>query len=102
MNQQEAQQGEQLPPKQGPGDVLQTARISVGLTLEEVARKMHLSVGILSSLEENKFEDITAPIFVKGYLRAYSRLVQVNEDDVIEQYSRFYMDGDPPITSTSN
>ena len=102
MNQQEVQQAEQSQPKQGPGDKLQTARISIGLTLEEVARKMHLSKGILSSLEDNQFEDITAPIFVKGYLRAYSRLVNLNEDDIIEQYSTYYMDGDPPITSTSN
>lgn len=102
MKQQEPQQGEQSQPKQGPGDKLQTARISKGMTLDEVARKMHLSTGILTSLEENNFEDITAPIFVKGYLRAYSRLVNVSEEDIIDEYATYYMDGDPPITSTSN
>ncbi len=104
MNQQESEPVEQSKTKLGPGDRLQTARISIGMTVEEVASKMHLSTCILTSLEENNFDEITAPIFVKGYLRAYSRIVNLNEDEIIEQYSSYYLngDGDPPITSTSN
>jgi cytoskeleton protein RodZ len=63
----------------GPGDQLQAARIEQGLTIEDVATRMHLSLAILESIEENNFDDITAPIFVKGYLRAYARLVSLNE-----------------------
>ena len=102
MIEQDSSPAEQSPPKLGPGDRLQAARISKGMTIEEVASKMHLSTGILNSLEDNHFDDITAPIFVKGYLRAYSRLVNLNEDDIIQQYLTYYMDGDPPISSTSN
>ncbi len=102
MNQQATQATEQSLPTQGPGDKLQAARISKGLSLDEVASKMHLSKAILSSLEDNSFEEITAPIFVKGYLRAYSRLVNIDEDEIIQQYTTHYMEGDPPITSTSN
>ena len=97
-----AQPNESSPPTQGPGDRLQSARIAKGMSLEDVANKMHLSTGILTSLEDNNFEDITAPIFVKGYLRAYARLVKVNEEDIIKQYVTHYMDGDPPISSISN
>jgi cytoskeleton protein RodZ len=89
-------------PSMGPGDKLQAARISIGLTIEDVANKMHLSESILSSLEENDFDDITAPIFVKGYLRSYARIVNVDENEIIQQYTSFYTDGDPPIHSTSN
>jgi cytoskeleton protein RodZ len=93
---------EQVPPTPGPGDRLQAARISIGLTLDDVASKMHLSAAILSSLEENDFEDITAPIFVKGYLRSYARIVNIDEEDIIKQYSQYYTQNDPPISSTSN
>lgn len=86
----------------GPGDRLQAARISHGFTLADVANKMHLSEAILTSLEENNFDEITAPIFVKGYLRSYARIVNVSEDDIIQQYASYYTDGDPPISSTSN
>ncbi|MCP4188568.1 MAG: helix-turn-helix domain-containing protein [Gammaproteobacteria bacterium] len=86
----------------GPGDRLQAARIEMGLSVEDVANRMHLSLAILESIEENNFEDITAPIFVKGYLRAYARIVSLDEEEVIRQYLDFYSDEDPPINSTSN
>ncbi len=86
----------------GPGDRLQAARISIDLTIKDVANKMHLSTSILTSLEENSFEVITAPIFVKGYLRSYARIVNISESDIIDQYNQYYTDGDPPISSTSN
>ena len=97
-----AQQNDSSHTRLGPGDTLQSARIAIGMTLDDVANKMHLSTSILSSLEENNFEDITAPIFVKGYLRAYARLVKVNEEEIIQQYVTSYMNGDPPISSISN
>jgi cytoskeleton protein RodZ len=86
----------------GPGERLQAARIKNGLSLEDVANRMHLSASILEALEENNFDEITAPIFVKGYLRAYARIVSLSEDEMIEQYVDFYSEEDPPINSTSN
>ena len=86
----------------GPGERLQAARIQQGLSLGDVASRMHLSTSILEAIEENNFEEITAPIFVKGYLRAYARIVLLDEDDMIQQYSEYYSEEDPPISSTSN
>jgi cytoskeleton protein RodZ len=86
----------------GPGDRLQAERIEQGLSIEDVATRMHLSVGILEAIEENNFDDITAPIFVKGYLRAYARIVSLNEDEIIQQYLDYYSDEDPAILPTRN
>lgn len=86
----------------GPGERLQAARIQKGLSLGDVASRMHLSASILEAIEENNFEEITAPIFVKGYLRHYARIVALDEDDMIQQYIEYYSEEDPPITSTSN
>jgi cytoskeleton protein RodZ len=93
---------ERRPAGAGPGERLQAARIQQGLSLEDVASRMHLSINILEAIEENDFEEITAPIFVKGYLRAYARIVALDEDEMITLYSDFYSEEDPPITSTSN
>lgn len=93
---------ERRPAGVGPGERLQAARIQQGLSLEDVANRMHLSINILEAIEENDFEEITAPIFVKGYLRAYARIVSLDEDEVITLYSDFYSEEDPPISSTSN
>jgi cytoskeleton protein RodZ len=84
----------------GPGDRLQAARIENGMSVEDIAMRMHLSVGILKAIEDNNFDDITAPIFVKGYLRAYARIVSLSEDEMIEQYLNYYSDEDPPISPT--
>jgi cytoskeletal protein RodZ len=35
-------------------------------------------------------------------LRAYARIVSLDEDDMIDQYINFYSEEDPPISSTSN
>ncbi|MDH3219259.1 MAG: DUF4115 domain-containing protein [Gammaproteobacteria bacterium] len=86
----------------GPGDRLQAARIQQGMSIDDVADRMHLSPAILEAIEENNFEEITAPIFVKGYLRAYARIVALDEDDMIQQYIEYYSEEDPPISSTSN
>ena len=86
----------------GPGERLQAARIKKGLSVEDVANRMHLSTSILEAIEENNFDEITAPIFVKGYLRAYARIVALSEDEMIQQYIDFYSEEDPPISSTSN
>ncbi len=89
------------PTNNGPGDQLQAARIQQGLSIEDVASRMHLSLGILKSIEENNFENLTAPIFVKGYLRAYARLVSLDENEMIQLYIEFYSKEDPPINTTS-
>lgn len=86
----------------GPGDRLKTARIEQGLSIEDVVTRMHLSIGILKAIEDNNFDEVTAPIFVKGYLRAYARIVSLDEDEIIQQYLDYYSDEDPPISSTSN
>lgn len=85
----------------GPGSQLQAARIDRGLSVEDVANRMHLSTRIIESIEVNDFDVITAPIFVKGYLRAYARIVLLNEDEMIAQYTEAYSNSDPIINSTS-
>ena len=92
----------QRPTGVGPGERLQAARIKMSLSLADVASRMHLSANIVEAIEDNHFEEITAPIFVKGYLRAYARIVSLDEDDMIDQYIDFYSGDDPPISSTSN
>jgi len=90
------------PAKIGPGERLAAERIKKGLSVEDVASRMHLSTSILEAIEENNFDEITAPIFVKGYLRAYARIVALSEDEMIEQYLEMYSEEDPPISSTSS
>ena len=101
-NQTDNSQSESRPAGTGIGERLQAARIQQGLSAEDIASRMHLSVQIVKSIEENNFDEITAPIFVKGYLRAYARIVSLDEEEMIQQYASYYSHDDPPITTTSN
>lgn len=93
---------EVMPGGTGPGTRLQAARIEQSLSVEDLANRMHLNASIIRAIEENDFEEITAPIFVKGYLRAYARIVKLNEDEVIKQYLDSYSNEDPPIITSNH
>ena len=95
----EETRGEARPTGVGPGERLQAARIQQGLSLEEVAERMHLSANILEALEENNFEEITAPIFVKGYLRAYARALNLPQERLLSRLeTREDSEAPPPLT----
>ena len=93
---------DRMPRTTGPGSQLQSARIDRGLSVEDVANRMHLSNSIIHSIEKNDFDAITAPIFVKGYLRAYARIVLLNEDEMIAQYVEAFSVDDPTLNTTSS
>jgi cytoskeleton protein RodZ len=63
---------------QGCGSVLRAARESAGLTLQEVGSQLKMPVRVLQALEEEKWEVLGAPVFVRGQLRSYSRLLKVD------------------------
>lgn len=80
------------------GHQLQVARIKQGISIEDVAARMNLRLEILQSIENNHLDDITAPIFVKGYLRTYARLLSLDEEKIIQCYVEFSSNQDPPIS----
>jgi cytoskeleton protein RodZ len=72
--------------QRSPGDVLRAARESAGLSIEQVAEKLHLLQSIVSSLETDCYDRIRGETFVKGYMRNYARLLGISDDDVVGRY----------------
>lgn len=99
MSKQDQESAESAPTPKGPGSKLQTARIEQGITIDEIARQMNLNKKILESLEEDQYDDLQSPIFIRGYLRTYSRLVGLDEEETIQSFSAVYKKGDPEIRS---
>lgn len=66
-----------------PGARLRTQREARNLSLENVARQLHLSVQALQALEENDLAKLPPPVYVRGFLRSYARLVDMPEDEVV-------------------
>lgn len=71
-----------IPPKHddprdgaGAGRKLREGREKAGLGLEEAARQLKVPTHIVAALEAEDWARIGAPVFVRGHLRSYSRLL---------------------------
>jgi cytoskeleton protein RodZ len=69
----------------GCGARLRQAREAAGLTLEAVGQQLRMPVQVVKSLEEEQWQRLGAPVFVRGQLRSYARLLKVDIGDVLEQ-----------------
>lgn len=68
------------------GERLAEARRAQQISVLDIAKELHLDEPKVRALERNEFDVLGAPVFAKGHLRKYARLVQVNEDDVMADY----------------
>lgn len=59
----------------GCGERLKHAREAAGLTIEDVAARLHMPARVVRSLETEDWSRLGAPVFVRGQVRSYSRLV---------------------------
>ncbi len=92
------QQAESASPGPVGGERLAEARRAQQISVFEIAKELHIDEPKVRALERNDFEILGAPVFAKGYLRKYAKLVGVDEDDVIADYYRMTRsDSMPPV-----
>ncbi len=77
-----------LPPR-GPGEVLRMARNRLGLSLEHMARSLHLPIAVVSALESDDQDKLPEPAYVKGYIRSYARCLDLDSKPLIEGYVKY-------------
>lgn len=70
----------------GLGERLRSARKARAMSLEHVSETLHLDETIILALEDERFDVLGAPVFVRGHLKAYARLVGLSPDSVIEAF----------------
>lgn len=59
---------------------MRAARTAQNLSVGEVARQLRLSVAQIEALEANAFERLPGPVFVRGFMRNYARLLHLDPD----------------------
>ena len=57
-----------------------------GMSLEEVARTTRIPVQSLERIEAERFDDLPGEVFVRGFLRAYAKAVDLDPDEVLASY----------------
>ena len=68
----------------GAGERLRVAREAAGLTQADVAGRLKMPLRVVQSLEQEDWSRLGAPVFVRGQLRSYSRLLGLPFDPVVE------------------
>lgn len=69
-----------------PHQQLATARQSKGWSLGFVAQQLNLPIETVSALEKGEYEKLHGTAFVVAYLRAYSRLLELDVEQLISEY----------------
>lgn len=70
------------------GTTLKEARNKQSLTLDEVHAKIKIHPRVLQLLEEEKFDKLPSPLFVKSFLRNYADFLNVNADEIVRAYEK--------------
>jgi cytoskeleton protein RodZ len=80
------------------GENLKKEREKRKITLEQISVSTKIGTRMLQALEEDKFDQLPGGIFNKGFVRAYSRFVGLDEDQTVADYLQ--ASGDAPPVST--
>jgi cytoskeleton protein RodZ len=75
-----------LTPSASPGVRLREARERVGLSARDLAARLHLHVAIVEHLEADRFEALPEPAYIRGYLRAAARALEMEEGPLIAAF----------------
>ena len=67
----------------GYGQALASARLAKGLSLADVASKIKLTVRQVEALEAEDTDHLPGDVFLRGFVRNYARLVDMEADELI-------------------
>jgi cytoskeleton protein RodZ len=81
----------------GLGARLCLAREKLGLTTRDVAAQMNLDPRHIEAIEREDFSSVAAPVFVRGYLRNYARLLNLPPDLIVQHYEGLAGVSPPPL-----
>lgn len=69
------------------GARLHDAREAAGLSIEAVAGQLKMPARVVRSLESDDWGTLGAPVFVRGQVRSYARLLGIDVDPLLEEAS---------------
>lgn len=68
--------------------MLKQARESKGLSQDEVAQELFLTPAYIRQIDNDEIDKIAKQAFVRGYLRSYAKMVQLNGDEVVARFEK--------------
>jgi cytoskeletal protein RodZ len=78
--------GCQFPSNKQLGALLRDRRKESGLTYDEISERIKVSTRYLEALENEDWDHLPSPTFIKGFIRSYARLLGLSEEGLIALY----------------
>ena len=72
------------------GPALRAAREARGLSIEDIKVTTLMMVKQIEDLENDKFEDFSAPVYTRGFIKLYARAVGLDPDPLVAEYMATY------------
>lgn len=69
-----------------PGKLLRDAREQLGLTQEQIAKELYMTLTKVKAIESDQYTRLHSDTFIRGYLRAYAQLVKVDVVSLLAIY----------------
>lgn len=83
---QELEQLDEAPALASAGTMLSMARESAGISVEEAATRLHLSVCQVRALEADEASGLPGGMFVRGFIRNYAKLLGLDAAPLLAAY----------------
>ncbi len=70
------------------GSLLREARVARGMSVEDVSNTLHFEPKLIEAIESENLDCLPTTSFVRGYLRSYSKLLEIDAEPIVQAYSR--------------
>lgn len=69
------------------GEVLRSARESLGLSIDEAASRLCLSAQYIESIERDDYSLFAARTYARGYVLSYARLLDISDERILPAFT---------------
>jgi cytoskeletal protein RodZ len=69
------------------GEEFKSAREARGLSLSDVAERLHIRSVYLAAIEDEDWHVIGAPVYVRGFMRTYARFLGLDPEGAVARFS---------------
>lgn len=76
------------------GEVLAETRVKQNIPLEKVSQITRIRTEFIEAIEENRFQDLPAEPFVKGFIRSYARFLSLDPETILALLRRDFKTGE--------
>lgn len=83
------------------GERLRETRIRRGLSIDEVSNRLLLEVSLIEAIEAEECERLPGSSFVKGYLRNYAKLLELDPEPLVAAYRQVCGNEEPALTQVT-